>query len=193
MQCIRCLSCFSCKKFSWFAVWESRIVLFGFWTAIQVRLLSSAKKLRCAVLVTEYWEACMFPNHSCFVVFSEGHFLERIRLSNAMEEVCSSVLRKDFHKDCRRFLEDFVRMIFSTVAACSLDGQGFSCFWPDIVIGRDNYLVFYFFDQLLDKFLNLNWLERSDVEAAKTEFHSFLRKQRHVGYIIFHGNKTLFF
>ena len=78
--------------------------------------------------VTEKWEAYMFPNHSCFGAIAEEHFLEGTRLLSSLEKINSSFLRKEFRRDCRRFLEDLVSTILSTVAARSPIGQGLSCF-----------------------------------------------------------------
>ena len=68
--------------------------------------------------------------------------------------------------------------ILSTVAARSPIGQGLSCFCPVTVIGGDDYSAFYLFGQLLDGLLELGWVKGSEVDPAKTEFHSFVREQR---------------
>ena len=127
--------------------------------------------------VIENWETYMPPNHSCFGAVAEEHFLEGTRLLASLEKVNSSFLRKEFRRDCRRFLEDLVSTIFSTVAARSPIGQGLICFCPETVIGGDNYSAFYLFGQLLDGLLELGWVRRSEVEPAKDEFHSFVREQ----------------
>ena len=77
----------------------------------------------------------MLPNHSCFGAIPKEHFLEGNRLLSSLEKINSSFLRKEFRRDCRRFLEDLVSTILSTVAARSPIGQGLSCFCPEIVIG----------------------------------------------------------
>ena len=128
--------------------------------------------------VIEKWEACMLLNHSCFGAIPEEHFLEGTRLLSSLEKVNSSFLQKEFRRDCRRFLEDFVSTILSTVAARSPIGQGLSCFCSEIVIGSDDYSAFYLFGQLLDVLLELGWVRGSEVEPAKAEFHSFVREQR---------------
>ena len=130
--------------------------------------------------VIEKWEAYMLPNHSCFGPISEEHFLEGTRLLASLEKLNSNFLRKEFRKDCRRFLEDLVSTILSTVAARSQVGQGLSCFCPEIVIGGDDYSAFHLFGQLLDGLLELGWVRGSEVEPAKAEFHSFVREQRQV-------------
>ena len=68
----------------------------------------------------------------------------------------------------------------STVAARCPIWQGLSCFCPEIVIGGDDYSAFYLFGQLLDGLLELGWIRGSEIEPAKAEFHSFVRKQRQV-------------
>ena len=122
----------------------------------------------------------MLPNHSCFGAIAEEHFLEGTRLLSSVEKLNSSFLRKEFPRDSRRFLEDFVNTILTTVAAISPTGRGLSCFCPEIVIGGDDYSAFHLFVQLLDGLLELGWVRGSDVEPAKAEFHSFVREQRQV-------------
>ena len=119
----------------------------------------------------------MLPNHSCFAATSEEHFWEGTRLLASLEKINSSFLRKEFRRDCRRFLEDLVSTILSTVAARSQIGQGLSCFCPEIVIGGDDYSAFHLFGHLLDGLLELGWMRGSEVEPAKAEFHSFVREQ----------------
>ena len=92
----------------------------------------------------------------------------------------SGFLRKEFRRDCCRFLEDLVSTILSTVAACSPIEQGLSCFCPEIVIGGDDYSALHLFGQLPDGLLELGWIRGSEIEPAKAEFHSFVREQRQV-------------
>ena len=137
-------------------------------------------KLSSDLPVIEKWEAYMLPNHSCFWAIAEEHFLEGTRLLASLEKINSNFLREEFRRDCRRFLEDLVSTIFSTLAACSPIGQGLSCFCPEIVNGGDIYSDFHLFGQLLDGLLELGWVKSSEVEPAKAEFHSFVREQRPV-------------
>ena len=130
--------------------------------------------------VIEKWEAYMLPNHSCFGAIAEEHFLEGTRLLSSLEKINSSILRKEFLRDCRRFLEDIVSTIFSTVAARSPVGQGLNCFCPEIVIGGDDYSAFHLFGQLLDGLLELGWARGSEAEHAEADFHYFVREQRQV-------------
>ena len=137
-------------------------------------------KLSSDLPVIEKWEAFMLRNHACFGAIGEERFLEGTRLLASLEKINSSFLRKEFPRDCRRFLEDLVRTILSTVAARSQIGQGLSCFCPEIVIGGDDYSASHLFGQLLDGLLELGWVRGSEVEPAKAEFHSFVREQRQV-------------
>ena len=122
----------------------------------------------------------MLPNHSCFVAIAEEHFLEGTRVLSSLEKINSSFLRKEFRRDCRRFLEDLVNSILSTVAARSPVGQGLSCFCPEIVIGGDKFSAFYLFGQLLDGLLEIGRVRGFEIEPAKAELHSFARDQRQV-------------
>ena len=137
-------------------------------------------KLSSDLPVIEKWEAYMLPNHSCCGAIGEEHFLEGTRLLASLEKINISFLRKEFRRDCRRFLEDLVSTILSTVAARSQIGQALSCFCPEIVIGGDEYSAFHLFGQLLDGLHELGWVRGSEVEPAKAEFHSFVREQRQV-------------
>ena len=114
----------------------------------------------------------MLSNYSCFGAIPVEHFLEGTGLLSSLEKINSSFLRKEFRRDCRRFLDDLVSTIFSTVAARSPIGQGLSCFCPEIVIGGDDYSAFHLFGQLLDGLLELGWIRGSEIEPAKAEFHS---------------------
>ena len=122
----------------------------------------------------------MLPNRSCFGAIAEEHFLEGTRLLSSLDKIYSSFLQKEFRKECRRFLEDLVSTIFSTVAAPSPVGQGLSCLCLEIIIGVDDYSAFHLFGQLLDGLLELDWVRESETEPAKAEFHSFVREQRQV-------------
>ena len=129
--------------------------------------------------VIEKWEAYMLRNHSGFGSIAEEHFLKGPVCYRPFEKN-SSFLRKEFRRDCRRFHKDLVSTILSTVAARSPVGQGLSCFCPAIVIGGDNNSGFHLFGQLLDGLLELGMVMGSEIEPAKAEIHSFVRKQRHV-------------
>ena len=128
--------------------------------------------------VIEKWEAYMLPNHSGFGAIAEEHFLEGTCLLASLEKINSSFLRKEFRRDLRRFLEDLVSTILTTVAARSPIGQGLICFWPEIVIGGDNYSAFLLFGQWLHGLLELRLVRGSEVEPAKAEFNTFVHEQR---------------
>ena len=122
--------------------------------------------------VIEKWEAYMLPIQSCIGAIAAEHFLEGTRLLSCLEKINSSFLRKEFRKDCRRFLEDLVSTIFSTFAARSPVGKGLNCFCPEIVIGDDNVSAFHLCGQLLDGLFELGWVRGTEIEPAKPEFHS---------------------
>ena len=130
--------------------------------------------------VIEKLEAYMLPNQSCFGAIAEEHLLERTRLLTSFEKINSSFLQKEFRRDCRRILEDVVSSIISSVVARSPIGQGLSCSYPEIVIGDDTYSALHPFGHLLDGPLELDWVRGSEIEPAKSEFHSFVREQRQV-------------
>ena len=135
---------------------------------------------RCSNLpVIEKWEAYILPNHSCFGAIAEEHFLEGIRLLSSLEKKIVASSGKSSAKT-RRLLEDVVSTFFSTVAARSPVWHGLSCFCPKIIIGGDDYSAFHLSGQLLDGLLELGWVRESEIEPAKVEFHTLIRKQRQV-------------
>ena len=143
------------------------------------RLLQEVKRSSDLPFI-EKWEAYMLPNHSCFGAIAGQHFLVGTRLLSSLEKLNNSFLRKEFRKDCRRFIEDLVSTILSRVAASSPDGQGLSCFCPEIILRGDDYSAFHHFGQLLDGLFELGWVRGSEIEPAKAEFHSFVRDQQQV-------------
>ena len=90
----------------------------------------------------------------------------------------SSYLKKEFRHDCRKFLEDFVNCVLSTVAARSAIGQGLSCFCPPVLIGGDDHAPLQLFDLLLGGLLAKGWVRGEDMEACKSEYQSFVQEQR---------------
>ena len=96
----------------------------------------------------------------------------------ALGKVGSHYLQTEFRRDARRFLEDFVNCVLSTVAACSVIGQGLSCFCPAIVVGRDDVAPFQLSSNLLDGLLEKGWNKGSEVEACLDEYQSFVQEQR---------------
>ena len=111
--------------------------------------------------LVEKWEEYMTPNHSQFVAIEEDRFLAGTRVASALEKVGSSYLKKEFRRDSRKFLEDFVSCVLSTVAARSSIGQGLSCFCPPELIGGDDHAPLQLFDLLLDGLLAKGWVRGS--------------------------------
>ena len=115
-------------------------------------LLQKIKKTSALPLV-EQWEEYVIPNHSRFPAIDDKDFLVGTRVMAALRKVGSHSLQKEFPRDARRFLEDFLNCVPSTVAACSVVGQGLSCFCPEIVVGGDDVAPLQFFNKLLDGLL----------------------------------------
>ena len=90
----------------------------------------------------------------------------------------SQYLKKEFRSSARRFLEEFISTVLSTVAARSELGQGISCFCPEIIIGGDDHSAFFLFGQLVDGLVACGWEKESTVEPCKAEFQSFVNDQR---------------
>ena len=120
----------------------------------------------------------MIPNHSKFAAIEEDRFLAGTRVLSALEKVGSSYLKKEFRRDCRKFLEDFVNCVLSTVAARSAIGQRLSCFCPPVLVGGDDHAPLQLFDLLLDGLLAKGWVRSGDMEACKSKYQSFEQKQR---------------
>ena len=110
---------------------------FGELARLKYCLLQKIKKASSSPLV-EQWEEYVVSNHSRFAPIDDKHFLEGTRVMAALGKVGSHYLQKEFRRDARRFLEDFVNCVLSTVAARSFIGQGLSCFCPAIVVGGDD-------------------------------------------------------
>ena len=128
--------------------------------------------------LVEKWEEHMTPNHSKFAAIEKDRFQAGTRVLSALERVGSSYLKKEFRRDCRKFLEDFVNCVLSTVAARSAIGQGLSCFCPLVLIVGDYHAPLQLFDLLLDGLLAKGWVRGGDMEACKSEYQSFVQEQR---------------
>ena len=115
-------------------------------------LLQKIKKTSSLPLV-EQWEEYMVPNHYRFQAIDDKNFLVGTRVIAALGKVGSHYLQKEFRRDARRFAEDFVNCVLSTVAARSVIGQGLSCFCPAIVVGGDDVAPSQLFNKLLDGLL----------------------------------------
>ena len=130
--------------------------------------------------VIENWEIYLLPNHSSFTAIEEEYFLVGTRVHAALEKMTSQCLKKEFRRSARCFLEEFTSTVLSTVAARSKLGQGVSCFCPEIIIGVDDHSAFFLFGQLLEGLISCGWEKRSNIEACKAEFQSFVNDQRHL-------------
>ena len=96
----------------------------------------------------------------------------------ALGKVGSQYLQKEFRRDARRFLEDFLNCVLSAVAARSVIGQVLSCFCPAIVVGGDDVAPLQLFNKLLDGLLEKGWTKGSEVEACRAAYQSFVQEQR---------------
>ena len=140
-------------------------------------LLQKVKKASALPLV-EQWEEYVVANHSRFTPIDEKHFLEGTRVMAALGKVSSQYLQKEFRRDARRFLEDFLNCVPSTAASRSAIGQGLSCFCPAIVVGGDDVAPLQLFNKLVDGLLEKGWIRGSEVEACRAEYQSFVREQQ---------------
>ena len=95
--------------------------------------------------IVKQWEEHLVPNHSRFPATDEKDFLAGTRVMAALEKVGSHYLRTEFRRDARRFLEEFVNCVLSTVASRSVKGHCLSCFCPSIVVGGDDVAPFQHF------------------------------------------------
>ena len=100
--------------------------------------------------LVDQWEEYVLPNHSRFPAIDEKDFLANTRVVAALDKVGSQYLQRKFRRDARRFLEDFVNCVLSSVASRSVIGQGLSCFCPAIVVGGDDVAPLQLFNKLLD-------------------------------------------
>ena len=140
-------------------------------------LLQRIKKASTLPLV-EQWEEYLVPNHSRFPAIDDKNFLIGTHVITALGKVGSHYLQKEFRRDARRFLEDFVNCVLSTVAAGSVIGQGLSCFCPAIVVSGDDVAPLQLFNKLLDGLLEKGWTKGSEIEACRAEYQPFVQEQR---------------
>ena len=82
-------------------------------------LLQKIKKASSLPLV-EQWEEYVVPIHSRFPAVDDKDYLTGTRVMAALDKVGSHYLQKKFRRDARRFLEDFVSCVLSTVASRSV-------------------------------------------------------------------------
>ena len=91
-------------------------------------LLQSNKQENSLPLV-EQWDEYVLANNSKSPAIADGEFLSGTRVLAALNKIGSSYLKKELQQDARRFLEEFITSVLSTVAAGSKIGQGLKCFW----------------------------------------------------------------
>ena len=115
-------------------------------------LLQKIKKASSLPLV-EQWGDYIVPNHSRFPAVDDKNIPVGTRVMAALGKVGSHYLQKEFRRDARRFPEDFVNCVLSTVAARCVIGQGLSCFCPAIVVDGDEVAPLQLFNKLLDGLL----------------------------------------
>ena len=135
-------------------------------------LLQKIKKASALPLV-EQWEDYVVPNHSRFPAIDDKDFLVGTHVMAALDKVGSHHWQKEFRRDARRFLEDFVNCVLLSVAARSVIGQSLSCFSPAIMVGGDDVALLQLFNKLLDGLLEKGWTKGSEVEACRAEYQSF--------------------
>ena len=126
----------------------------------------------------EQWEEYVGPNPSRFPAIHEKHFFAGTGVMAELDKVGSQYLRTEFCRDARRFLEEIVNCVPTTVASRSVVGQGLSCFCPAIVVGGDEVAPFQLFNKFLHGLLEKSWTRGSEVEACKAEYQSFAQEQR---------------
>ena len=117
-------------------------------------------------------------NHSKIPPIADGEFLAWTRVLAALNTIGSSYLKRDFQRDALRFLEEFTNSVLSTLAARSKIERGLSCFCPAIIIGGDDHAPLHLLGLLLDGLLDRGWIKGSEIEACRSEYHSFLQEQR---------------
>ena len=115
--------------------------------------ITKASSLR----LVEQWEEYVVPNHSRFPAIDEKNFLSGTRVMAALDKIGSQYLWTEFGRDTRRFPEEFVNCILSTVASRSVIRQGMSCFCPAIVDSGDDVAPFHMFSKVLDGSLENGW------------------------------------
>ena len=120
----------------------------------------------------------MAPNHSKFAAIEEDRFLAGTWVLSVLEKVGNSYLKKEFRRDCRNFLEDFVNRVLSTFAARSAIGQGCAFFCPPILVGGDDHAPMQLFDMSLAGLLAKVWVRGAKMEACNSEYQSFVQEQR---------------
>ena len=129
------------------------------------RLLQRIKKASSLPLV-EQWEEYVVPNHSRFPAIDDKDFLAGTRVMAALDKNGSHYLQTEFRHDARRFLEESVNCVLSTVASRSVIRQGLSCSCTAIVVGGDDVAPFQLFNKLLDGLLEKGWTRGAKLRRA---------------------------
>ena len=127
-------------------------------------LLQKIKKAS-SLPLEEQWERYVVRNHSRFPAIDDKDFLAGTRVMAALYKIGSHYLQKEFRRNARRFLENFVNCVLSTVASRSIIGQCLSYFCPAVVLGVDDVAPFQLFNKLLDRLLEKGSTRGSKVEA----------------------------
>ena len=122
--------------------------------------------------VMEQWEQYVMTSHSNFPPIADEEFLSGTPVLAALNKIGSSFLKREFQRDARRFLEEFTNSVLSTVAACSMIGQGLNCFCTAIILGGDNHAPLHLLGLLLDGLLERGWIKGSEIEACRAESKS---------------------
>ena len=149
---------------------------FGELALIVYCLLQNIKKATSFPLVQQ-WEEYVVLDQARFPAIGDKDFLGGTRVMAALDKVGSHYLRTVFRRDARRFLEEFVKCVLSTVASISGIGQGMSLFCPAFVVGGDDVAPFQLLNKLLDGLLEKSWTWGSKVEARRAEYQSFVQEQ----------------
>ena len=128
--------------------------------------------------LVEKWEEYVVPKYSRFPAINEKDFLSSTRLMAELHKFGSRYPRTEFRRNARRFLEEFVNCVLSTVASRSVIGHGMSCFCPAIAVGGENVAPFQLFNKLWDGLLEKGWTREIEVEACRAEYQFLVQEQR---------------
>ena len=129
-----------------------------------VRCLLQKFKQGSVLPLVGQWKENMAHNQSKFAAIEEDQFPAGTRVLSALEKVGSSYLKKEFRRDCRKFLEDSVNCLLSTVIS-----QELSCFCPPFLVGGDDHATIQLFDMLLDGLLEKGRVRGAELEACKSD------------------------
>ena len=128
--------------------------------------------------LVEQWEEYVLPNQQRFPAIDEKDFFSGTRVIAALEKVGGQYLPTEFRRDARRFLEEFVNCVLSTVASMSLMRQGMRCLCTAMVVGGDDLAPFQLFKKFLDGLLGRGWTRGNEVKACRAEYQSWSSRPR---------------